>query len=351
MWQSSCCVWGMVPRSQSSLRLVSTGSAPELPRAGPVQAEDRSGQSAGALPLERLRQMANEFSAIVEAWSCTYQDVENIRGLVARLVDHIHIHPEMCLGMARRLALQSPAMQHAFNVAVAAVLVGQALDLKDAQQLTIARAALAMNLSSFQLQDDLSSTRASLSFGQRINIARHPILAAELLAHTPGADIQWIEAVEQHHEAIDGTGYPFGIAGEEICIEARVLKAADIWCALLSSRPTRPGKYPHDAMQELLTRERMRLDMSVLATLRRLLGNYPPGTLVRLASRETAVVTNFTQGNAGPRRVVAVLNAAGEVMVPALRDTGKTANLVRSYTYIPSHHPRMPRWEKVWSLG
>ncbi|TRZ90158.1 MAG: hypothetical protein D4R84_16630, partial [Rhodocyclaceae bacterium] len=160
------------------------------------------------------------------------------------------------------------------------------------------------------------------------------------------------EAVEQHHESMDGTGYPHGLSGQDICVEARVLKAADIWCALLSARPNRPAKYPHDAIQELLTRERMRLDMSVLATLRRLLGNYPPGTLVRLASREIAVVTNFTHGNGAPRSVVAVLNATGEVIgEPALRDTTRTANIIRSYTYIPSHHPRVPRWEKVWCLG
>ena len=341
-----------MPSPQPILHLVSAGNPRESANSGYSRPEAHPGQLASTSPLVRLQQLANEFDELVEAWSCKQQDVECTHGLVARLVEHIRVHPEMCLGMAGRMTMQSPAMRHAFQVAVVAVLLGEALNLGVAQQSTIARAALLMNLPSFLLQDDLLNARAHLSMGQRINIARHPLLASELLAHSKGADIQWIEAVEQHHESMDGTGYPHGLSGQDICVEARVLKAADIWCALVSARPNRPAKYPHDAIQELLTRERMKLDMSVLATLRRLLGNYPPGTLVRLASREIGVVTNFTHGNGGPRSVVAVLNAAGEVIgEPALRDTTRSANVIRSYTYIPAHHPRAPRWEKVWSLG
>ena len=339
-----------MPTANPILHLVPAGNPPES--GGQARPEAHSAHAASTSPLVRLQQMANEFDELVEAWSCKQQNVETTHGLVARLVDHIHVYPEMCVAMAGRMVMQSPSMRHAFHVAVTATLLGEAMNLGVAQQLTIARSALLMNLPSFMLQDDLLNARAHLSMGQRINVARHPLLASELLAHSPGADIQWVEAVEQHHESMDGTGYPHGLSGQDICVEARVLKAADIWCALVSSRPNRPAKYPHYAIQELLTRERMHLDMSVLATLRRLLGNYPPGTLVRLASREIAVVTSFTHGNGGPRSVVAVLNAGGEIIgEPAKRDTTRTGNLIRSYTYIPSHHPREPRWEKVWSLG
>lgn len=340
-----------MPAPQPILHLVSTNNPGDSAGAALTRPAPHS-QVVGTTPLVRFQQMANEFEELVESWSCTQRDVENTHGLVARLVELIHVYPEMCLGMAGRIMLLSPSMRHAFHVAVVAILLGEALNLGVAQQMTIARAALLMNLPSFMLQDDLLNARGHLTMGQRINVARHPLLASELLAHSKGADIQWIEAVEQHHESMDGTGYPHGLSGKDICVEARVLKAADIWCALVSARPTRPAKYPHDAIQELLTRERMRLDMSVMATLRRFLGNYPPGTLVRLASREIAVVTTFTHGNGGPRSVVSVLNAGGEVIgEPALRDTTRTTNIIRSYTYIPSHHPQTPRWDKVWSLA
>lgn len=301
--------------------------------------------------LKQLDYLVKCFDQVAATWRSVLEDVLLVRDLAAKIVDLVGAHPEICLGMAGRLDVRSPAIGHDFHVAVVATLVAQAMDLSRQQQLTIVRAALAMNLATFELHDTLAYSDQALTLAQRINIARHPLLAAELLAHSPGADIQWIEAVEQHHESMDGTGYPFGLAGQDICVEARVIKAADLWCALVSPRPTRQGKYPHHAIQELQFRERLRLDMSVLASMRRRLGNYPPGTLVRLASRETAVVTGFALGNAGPRHVVAIFNAAGEIIGwPKLRDTGKTAFAIRSYTNASQFQTQTPDWDKVWSL-
>lgn len=301
--------------------------------------------------LKQLEYLAKRYDQVMANWRCVLEDVLFIRDLAAKLVELVHAHPEICLGMTGRLDIRSQSIAHDFQVAVLATLTAQAMDLSLKQQLTAVRAALAMNLSSFEMHDNLAYTSKVLTLSQRINIARHPLLAAELLAHSPGADMQWIDAVEQHHEAMDGTGYPFGLAGKDICVEARVIKAADLWCALVSPRANRTGKYPHHAMQELQSRERTRLDLPVLAALRHRLGNYPPGTLVRLASRETALVTGFAPGNAAPRHVVAIFNPAGEVIAwPKLRDTGKTAFALRGYTTVPQYQKQSPDWEKVWSL-
>lgn len=316
-----------------------------------LRAERAGCQPSTSSLIKQLECLAKRFDQVIADWRCVLEDVLFVRDLAAKIVELVRAHPEICLGMAGHLDMRSQSIGHDFQVAVVATLTAQTMDLSLKQQLTVVRAALTMNLSTFEMHDNLAYTSKALTLSQRINIARHPLLAAELLAHSPGADMQWIDAVEQHHEAMEGTGYPFGLVGKDICIEARVIKAADLWCALVSPRATRLGKYPHHAMQELQSRERMRLDTSVLASMRRRLGNYPPGTLVRLASRETAVVTGFALGNAAPRHVVAIFNPAGEIMVlPKLRDTGKTAFALRGYTNAPQCQTQAPDWEKVWSL-
>ncbi|MCX7169091.1 MAG: hypothetical protein NTY41_02070 [Proteobacteria bacterium] len=316
-----------------------------------LRAQRPASQPSTSYLIKQLENLAKRFDQVVADWRCILEDVLFVRDLSAKIVELVRAHPEICLGMAGHLDMRSQAIAHDFQVAVVATLAAQAMDLSLKQQLTVVRAALAMNLSSFEMHDNLAYTSKVLTLSQRINIARHPLLAGEYLAHSPGADMQWIDAVEQHHESMDGTGYPFGLAGKDICVEARVIKAADLWCALVSPRANRLGKYPHHAMQELQSRERMRLDTSVLASMRRRLGNYPPGTLVRLASRETAVVTGFAPGNAAPRHVVAIFNPAGEIMaLPKLRDTGKTAFALRGYTNAPQSQTQRPDWEKVWSL-
>lgn len=303
-------------------------------------------------PFDRLRGIADGFVQVVESWSCTQEDVLRLSTLATELVGLVDTAPQVCLGMGARMTMSSPSMRHAFYAAIVSAQLGRILQLDVAHLLAVVKAAMVMNLASFQLQDDLAAPWGKPSFGQRITLGRHPQLAADLVASSPGADIRWIEAVEQHHEAMDGSGYPFALAGEQICLEARILKIADLWCALVSPRPFRTGKSPREAMHWILSRSQQCLDPAVLAALRRLSGNYPPGTLVRLANREIAIVTQWPRGNAPPRHVVALLSAQNAVLrEPVLRDTGKSAYAVRSYTFLPQVDIKVAYWNKVWAIA
>jgi len=64
----------------------------------------------------------------------------------------------------------------------------------------------------------------------------------------PVADIAW-----QHHERLDGTGYPQGLKGDEICLEARIVAVADVVEAMSSHRPYRPSLGIDAALQEIET--------------------------------------------------------------------------------------------------
>ncbi len=59
------------------------------------------------------------------------------------------------------------------------------------------------------------------------------------------------EIVYQHHESLDGSGYPRGLKGDEICIEARILHIADVVEAISSNRPYRPANGIEDALEEI----------------------------------------------------------------------------------------------------
>lgn len=79
---------------------------------------------------------------------------------------------------------------------------------------------------------------------------RHPEVGARILEHAGMRDIaRW---VGQHHERIDGCGYPLGLAGEQISLEARILAVADAYEAMIADRPYRAGMSASEARDELL---------------------------------------------------------------------------------------------------
>jgi HD-GYP domain-containing protein (c-di-GMP phosphodiesterase class II) len=91
---------------------------------------------------------------------------------------------------------------------------------------------------------------AALTEDERRRSLRHPEIAADVLAPIAGAaDVA--DLVLSHHECPDGTGYPRGLSGNRLSLEARVLHAAEAYDALVASRPYKPGLSHAEALATL----------------------------------------------------------------------------------------------------
>lgn len=306
-----------------------------------------------ALPsCARLQAVADDYVACIETWSCTPHDVAALGTVAANLVRLVHAAPQLCLGMGRHLPLSSSSMRHAFFAAVVGLRIARAIRLDPIRQLAVAKAALIMNLASFDLQDDLAAPKAAPTAAQRLALTRHPILVTGLLLDSPGADLRWIEAVAQHHEAMDGSGYPCALRGEAICLEARILKLADMWCALVAPHRSRPAKSPREAIHWLLARSRQCLDPRLFDAWRRETGHFPAGTLVRLANREIALVVASPRGAAVPREVISFVGAHGTLYRdPVRRDTSRAAYGLRSYADALPVEVKPAYWDRIWETS
>jgi len=76
------------------------------------------------------------------------------------------------------------------------------------------------------------------------------------------------EIVHQHHERLDGSGYPQGLAGDDIPMEARILAVADTVEAMASHRPYRPGKPLDTALAEIANQQGRKYDADTVAACR-----------------------------------------------------------------------------------
>lgn len=98
--------------------------------------------------------------------------------------------------------------------------------------------------------DGILNKPSSLSREEFRFIMKHPIHSRDLVEIKFGKDIA--EIVEQHHERLDGTGYPFGLTGSEIRQEAKIIAVADSYDAMTTDRPYRKGMTVDEAVEELL---------------------------------------------------------------------------------------------------
>jgi HD-GYP domain-containing protein (c-di-GMP phosphodiesterase class II) len=100
-------------------------------------------------------------------------------------------------------------------------------------------------------------------------IRRHPELGAQILEHASLTDVRaWVAA---HHERPDGRGYPRGLRGQEIPVEARIVAVADAYEAMTSNRPYRSALRHTDARLELKRCAGLQFDREVVTALLSLL--------------------------------------------------------------------------------
>jgi hypothetical protein len=302
-----------------------------------------------ASPFHALREIARQYDALLDASGGLH--LHALLTLAEALRQLVQGHPELSIGMSNLLDMPSLARRHTLHVATVSVLLAREMGMAEAAQQTVACAALTMNLSSHDLQDKLALSSEKPEAADHAQLRLHAWHSAETLARLGVSNARWLLAVSQHHENMDGSGYPFGIVGTAIIPEARILRAADVWCALLSLRHRRTCRDPRQALRELFRRERGKLDDAVMLALRRVMGYYPPGTVVRLANRETALVTRWFGRRARPDQVVSLLRpSGGPVARHQIRDTSHPDYAIRAYTYLPLVHPPLD-WPRVWAAG
>lgn len=182
------------------------------------------------------------------------------------------------------------AVRHPTNVAVlTAILLGR-LHRDPARTDSAVAAALTMNLSILDLQDTLYRQQEPITSEQREALKLHPGASVKALRNLGISDPLCLQAVEQHHEARDGSGYPVGLKDPAICLEAQVVSLADRYCGLLSQRAYRIALAPRRAIKELHERNVNAIDPALIGALIGAVGLFPPGAYVRLANGETAIV-------------------------------------------------------------
>lgn len=206
---------------------------------------------------------------------------------------------------------------HAMLVAVLCELAARHVGAwSPAQRASLRCAALTMNVAMTTLQNQLAKQEGPLSAQQREEVAAHPRRSAEALRAAGIDDALWLAAVEHHHDAPPG---PLDAMPIELQF-ARLIRRADVFAARFSPRKRRAAMSATAAAKAAYLDENGQPDPAGSAIIKAT-GLYPPGCLVALASRETAIV--LRRGRRANEPIVAsIVNPMGIAIAdPSLRQT------------------------------
>lgn len=141
-------------------------------------------------------------------------------------------------------------------------------------------------------------------------IRKHPLYSYQYVMDSPLLRNEMKAAILQHHERLDGSGYPKGSRGNEVSRTSQVLALADVFHAMTSERLYRAKKSPFRALEVIWGDEMGKFDIALLRALQEIVGGLATGTPVILSDGRTAEVI-FTQ----PQHLLRPVVKSGEDMV------------------------------------
>lgn len=127
---------------------------------------------------------------------------------------------------------------HSVRVGHLAAEIGRALSLNASELQRLLISGMLHDIGKIGIRDDVLLKPGRLTDEERLKIQEHPVMGLQILEHV-GLPPEILAAVGGHHERINGSGYPLGLAGEDVSLAMRVLSIADVYDALITERPYR----------------------------------------------------------------------------------------------------------------
>ncbi|MBU2702840.1 HD-GYP domain-containing protein (c-di-GMP phosphodiesterase class II) [Sporomusaceae bacterium BoRhaA] len=225
-------------------------------------------------------------------------NVQPVIQLSTQIVEELMCNPKTSICLNEIMTHDDPTFSHSLNCAIYAILLGQFNGLNYPDLKELAAGALLHDIGKNDISTTLLNKPDKLSADEFELIKKHAQWGFEKLIvlhwdlSSLVAHMAW-----QHHEKMDGSGYPRGIGGNDILFHARIVSIADVYEALTANRPYRPALSPkkaHDIIQAGLGThfddELGKLFLSKVAL-------YSPGTLVTINTGETALIVSIPPNN------------------------------------------------------
>lgn len=246
------------------------------------------------------------------------------RALLDELVRHSENTPDAALLALVYLSAQEERMYsatHAMLVACACMVVArESFRWPAARVQVLGAAALSMNIGMAELQDQLAQQSLPLTAQQMAAVENHPERSEALLRQLGVGDPVWLEAVRCHHHRTPGP-----LSGKSEAQQmARLIQRADVFGARLAPRAARLPMSVTAAMQASYYDEQQKVDEAG-ASLVKTLGVYPPGSFVRLVSKEVGVVIRRGSSATTPRVAILTNRDGMPTGEPIPRDTSVAA--------------------------
>lgn len=216
--------------------------------------------------------------------------VEEAEQLISEMTEAFLGERDLVLNLMNVKGQDEGLYYHSLNVTVLSMMLGADIGLGAKELRVLGLGALFHDFGKTRIPDKILHKQGALTQAEQQLYALHPRYGREMLERMEALPKAALAIVERHHEFVDGSGYPQGLAGDKLDPLSRIVALVNAYDDLCNPRDPQVALPPAEALSQMFARLKGRFDPQLLQRFIRMLGVYPPGTIVRLSDGSTGLV-------------------------------------------------------------
>ncbi|TFE24536.1 HD-GYP domain-containing protein [Cohnella luojiensis] len=209
--------------------------------------------------------------------------LDEITNELLPIVHQVSAHPDVFQLFESVKAKDEYTHQHNIGVGVLSTLIGKWMKLNDSDLTLLSMAATLHDVGKIHVSDDILMKPGKLTAEEFEEVKRHTTYGYEILKETAGLDPRVALIALQHHERLDGKGYPNGLKEHEIDPFSRIVAVADVFHAMSSKRPYHEPLPFHEIVNEMRKGSFGELDPKVVSVFLKMMIRHLIGSKVKLS--------------------------------------------------------------------
>jgi HD-GYP domain-containing protein (c-di-GMP phosphodiesterase class II) len=259
----------------------------------------------------RAREVVNQASSLLDKLVADIRlgqsfEVERVEEIVDDMVESIVRNPQALMWVAKLREQDITAYGHGLQVSVYLTSFGRHLGFPRAQLSQLAQVGLLLDVGKIRLPRALLEKQGRLSDEEFDAAKEHVQHGLAILAETPDFEPEMLRGIEQHHERMNGSGYPRGLVGDEIGVFGRMAGIVDCFAALTNHRPYAAAVSSYEALRNITAWGGEFFHEALVQQFVSSVGVFPVGSLIELSTGEVAVVVEHSKVRRLKPRVLVV---------------------------------------------
>lgn len=245
------------------------------------------------LRAKTVKAIKTAFTAV--AGQGLFQLTDEDKKLIDSIVRQVIREKATILSLAQISRHQQDLFTHSVNVAVLSLMTAAGLGYRDEGELSkLTTGALLHDIGKVFVPSPILQKHEPLTDEEAEMVRAHTLSGFEILRKVPDFSVIAAHIAYQHHENYDGSGYPRGLAGEDIIMFGRIVAIANAYDQLVTGQPAQKSVEAHVAYERVLTGVGSSFDPNVAKAFLTKIAVYPIGTVVKLTTGQIGVVVGVT---------------------------------------------------------